>query len=402
MSLYFKECQVIGVENIPKNKPIIYVLNHSNQFVDSFFIALKSPHPVSYLMAAVSYNQGAVGFLSKLFETIPVERPWDNAIDGLGKIEPQTHEIVKGHGTQFTKQARAGDTLLIKGFLEYTIAEIKSDTEMIIKSKSKDTCELEGLMDYKIAPKINQASIFRNVTDALKDERWIVIFPEGCAHDRTDLLPLKAGVSIIGLETMAKYKDLDLSLVCWGLKYSHPSRFRSKVTIEFGTPFKIDSKHIDEYEKDKSTARNKFLGVVESKLREVIFTAPSYKELTSIYLAKRLFLPTPMNSNFSNEEINDIYKKFFDLYNSHKEEQDIKELFDDVYEYGRELKSIGIRDSQLYQPNFKFTHLQYLSIKWALNLILLIICLLPGLTMMAPLGFYSRAKAERVRLLKKE
>ena len=399
--LYFKEIQVIGTENIPQDKPIIFILNHSNQFVDSYLIALKSPHSISYLTAAVSHKQGVVGLFSKIFESVSVERPWDNAVNGIGKIEPKQGGIVKGHLTKFTKQASVGDTLLIKGFLEYSIVEIKSDTEMKIKSKTKDTFEFNEMMDYKIASKLNQFSVFENALKALFDERWLVIFPEGCSHDRTDLLPLKLGVSIIGLEAMTKYRDLNLNFVCWGLKYSHPSRFRSKVTVEFGTPFKIDAELLKEYENNKMTTCNKFLGVIESKLREVTFTAPSYKELSSIYLAKRLYVPTPLNKNYDKEEINNIYKKMFGFYNLHKNKQDVKSLFTKIHSYGKQLKDLGIRDSQLLFINLNFIQHLFKILMSTLNIIVLAIWLFPGFIFMIPLGFYSKVKAEQVRILKK-
>ena len=193
-------------------------MNHPNQFIDSFLIAVNSPHHVRFLISAASYKQGAIGFFSKAFNSIPVERPRDIAVNGIGRIELLSNQSVIGVDSQFYKQARVGDTLLLKSFLEYTIVEIKSDTEMTIKSKTRDTRELNGLMDYKIASKINQSSIFENAVNWLKEERWLVIFPEGCSHEYTDLIPLKAGASVIGLETMTKYKDTDVNFVCWGLK----------------------------------------------------------------------------------------------------------------------------------------------------------------------------------------
>lgn len=41
--------------------------------------------------------------------------------------------------------------------------------------------------------------MYRHVYQRLKEGGIIGIFPEGGSHDRPDLLPLKAGVSIIAL-----------------------------------------------------------------------------------------------------------------------------------------------------------------------------------------------------------
>ncbi len=48
------------------------------------------------------------------------------------------------------------------------------------------------------------------------------IFPEGGSHDRTQMLPLKAGISIMALGALAQSKGLKLSIVACGLKYFKP------------------------------------------------------------------------------------------------------------------------------------------------------------------------------------
>ena len=34
LSIYFKETQIIGIDNVPKQGPIIFVGNHANQYID--------------------------------------------------------------------------------------------------------------------------------------------------------------------------------------------------------------------------------------------------------------------------------------------------------------------------------------------------------------------------------
>jgi glycerol-3-phosphate O-acyltransferase/dihydroxyacetone phosphate acyltransferase len=58
----------------------------------------------------------------------------------------------------------------------------------------------------------------------LKEEKMICIFPEGGSHDRTDLLPLKAGVCIMALGAMAKY-NLNVKIVTIGLNYYRADHF---------------------------------------------------------------------------------------------------------------------------------------------------------------------------------
>ena len=403
LSVYFKEIQVIGLNNVPKEGPIIFVGNHANQYVDPMCIVAYSPHHINFMVAASTYRQKIMGFLWKLFGAIPVERPQDIAQEGKGKIELLPGGVVKGHDTSFTKQAFAGDTLRAKGWPEYIISEVNSDTEMVVKAKDSDGCELNKLTDYKIAPKVDQSHVFAAVWDGLKNGKWLGIFPEGGSHDQTDLLPLKVGVAICGLGAMSKYKDLKVSVVCWGLKYFHPNRFRSKVIIEFSTPFNVDEELAKEYTVDKRTAWSSFLGTVEKKLRSVTFSAPSFKELRAVYLARRLYLPTSKEQDYSEEELNELYKRFFKGYNQIKDEPDIKKLFDEVYDYGRGLKSLGIHDSQIFEVNFKTFDLIKKILISIFRLLVSLVFVLPGIITLLPLGYLNRylAEKERERALKK-
>lgn len=52
----------------------------------------------------------------------------------------------------------------------------------------------------------------------------IGIFPEGGSHDRTELLPLKAGVCIMALGAMANY-NLNVKIVTLGLNYYRADQF---------------------------------------------------------------------------------------------------------------------------------------------------------------------------------
>jgi len=47
--------------------------------------------------------------------------------------------------------------------------------------------------------------MYEEVWKALNNNSCIGIFPEGGSHDRTDLLPLKAGICIMALGAMQKY-----------------------------------------------------------------------------------------------------------------------------------------------------------------------------------------------------
>ena len=60
--------------------------------------------------------------------------------------------------------------------------------------------------------------MFDTVQDELKNGRCIGIFPEGGSHDRTTLLPLKAGVCLMALGAMVRH-NIEVSIQCIGLNY---------------------------------------------------------------------------------------------------------------------------------------------------------------------------------------
>jgi glycerol-3-phosphate O-acyltransferase/dihydroxyacetone phosphate acyltransferase len=61
----------------------------------------------------------------------------------------------------------------------------------------------------------------------LRPGKCIGIFPEGGSHDRTDMLPLKAGVTIMALGAMAANPSLEITIVPVGLSYYRAHRCAS-------------------------------------------------------------------------------------------------------------------------------------------------------------------------------
>jgi len=53
-------------------------------------------------------------------------------------------------------------------------------------------------------PKLDQSFMYDAVWARLKEGGCVGIFPEGGSHDRTQMLPLKAGVCIMALGAMTK------------------------------------------------------------------------------------------------------------------------------------------------------------------------------------------------------
>lgn len=105
---------------------------------------------------------------------------------------------------------------------------------------------------------------------------------EGGSHDRTDLLPLKAGVSMMALGAMANHPNLKVKIIPVGLSYFHPHRFRSRAVVEFGSPLDVPAEFVEMFKEggtQKREAVSKFLDLVYDALKTVTIRAPDYDTL---------------------------------------------------------------------------------------------------------------------------
>lgn len=104
----------------------------------------------------------------------------------------------------------------------------------------------------------------------------------GGSHDRTDLLPLKAGVSVMALGAMANDPACVVKVVPVGLSYFHREKFRSRAVIEFGSTIDIPSELVEMFKQggsEKRKAVSKTLELVYDALKTVTVRAPDYDTL---------------------------------------------------------------------------------------------------------------------------
>lgn len=73
---------------------------------------------------------------------------------------------------------------------------------------------------YEVVPKLDQREVFDKGWSILGEGKCMGIFPEGGSHDRTDLLPLKAGACILCLGANIHH-NVDCKIVTCGLNYDH-------------------------------------------------------------------------------------------------------------------------------------------------------------------------------------
>jgi 1-acyl-sn-glycerol-3-phosphate acyltransferase len=81
LRIYFQRIEVTGVEHVPLDTPVIFVLNHPNALVDPVFLFSLAPRPVSFLAKAPLFRMPVIGYLVKALDSLPVYRRQDEGQD---------------------------------------------------------------------------------------------------------------------------------------------------------------------------------------------------------------------------------------------------------------------------------------------------------------------------------
>ncbi|KWU46471.1 putative glycerol-3-phosphate O-acyltransferase, partial [Rhodotorula sp. JG-1b] len=366
IDIFFREIRSRGAWKIPRQNEgaVIFVVGpHHNQFLDPLLlmseVRRESGRRISFLTAAKSMDRAFVGLAARLAQSIPVARAQDYAFVGKGtiRLSEQDPLTILGTDTQFTKDfEKPRSQMLLPRNLGSTTAEVVevvSDTELRLKKEFPRKAvedlktKTEGV-SFKVLPHVDQSNMYSAVYQRLTEGGSIGIFPEGGSHDRTDLLPLKAGVSIMALGAISAHPDLKLQIVPVGMSYFHPHKFRSRAVVEFGSPIEIPTEFVAEFEKggeSKKKAIGGFMDLIVDGLKSVTVRAPDYDTLMLIQAARRLYRPP--GSNLTLGQVVELNKRFIVGYEVYKEDPRIKELERGVREYNKLLRYLGLKDHQV-------------------------------------------------------
>jgi glycerol-3-phosphate O-acyltransferase/dihydroxyacetone phosphate acyltransferase len=145
---------------------------------------------------------------------------------------------------------------------------------------------------FKVAPHIDQRKVFDTGSTHIINGGCIGIFPDGGSHDRPDLLPLKAGVSIMALNTLSHSPDCGLTIIPCGLNYFHPNKFRSRAVIEFGPAIDVHPEQVDAFKSGGLSKRNAVASLLETiheGLLGVTQSSPDFDTLMLIQATRRLY-----------------------------------------------------------------------------------------------------------------
>jgi len=422
LSIFFREVQVVGRDNVPRRGPVIFTVNHANQFVDAVVFLSSCEHKVSFLMAEASWKRPIIGDVAWALDVVPVKRAQDYSHKGTGDVvfhrKQQHAELegtptvisVNGVNTIFTSELKIGDKIRPSGTANaMRVMSIESDTVLTLDGADCDHIVFpEESAGFDILQKIDQKQVYEKVLDKLVSGGSVGIFPEGGSHDRTDLLPLKVGVALIAYSAMEK-DGLNVPIIPVGLNYFQRNKFRGRAIVEYGRPMYIDPTTIASYLQggpEKRRVCSELLDRIQDSMKSVLVTTPDYETLQVVYTARRLW----QRKELVVSEKQDMDRRFAEGYKmllQSVDGQPPKEWIDlqrRILAYQDELTELGIKDYQvaglardestdgdLFLSGMRFIY------QTVYLVFLILIGAIPEIFLNLPVGLIARVYAERRR-----
>lgn len=211
----------------------------------------------------------------------------------------------------FTSFSPKYTIILPNGAGESIVANVLSDTELELQKPFLNESAITLLTnvntdgsingtDFSVIPYVDQSEMFQEVISRLSKDHAVGIFPEGGSHDRPEMLPLKAGVSIMALETLAKYPGTKLKIIPTGLQYFNSDKFRSRAVVEYGEAIEIPIELVDQYKlggSEKRKAISLLLDTIQIRLKTLTLQAPDFDSLMVAQASRRLYQPERLDAD---------------------------------------------------------------------------------------------------------
>ena len=197
------------------------------------------------------------------------------------------------------------------------------------------------------------------------------------------------------LGAMSDYNCKNVKIVPVGLNYFKREEFRSEVVVEFGKPFEVPSEWAENFKTNKREATETLLKEIESRMKSVTLTAPSYAELKSLFLVRKLYVPP--DTTLSPTQYNELCKRFSKGYQKLKDKKETQTMVVKVNRYINELENTGINDHEVKKIDFNYVWIVRKTF-WSFILfhVYLILCL-PSIFILFPFAYLVQKKAESER-----
>ncbi|MEJ7599513.1 MAG: lysophospholipid acyltransferase family protein [Kofleriaceae bacterium] len=178
--VFFRQVEVVGLENVPPTGAVLFAGNHPNSLIDPILIITTCGRKVHFAAKDSLFKGRIMRVLLRGLGAVPLAR------------------------------------------------KVEHDGKGVAAGATRDPSEMG---------KVNDAA-FEHMFGVLEHGGTIGIFPEGLSHDESHLSKLKTGAARLALGASARTHE-PLTIVPCGLTFIHPKRFRSRVLVQYGTPVHI-------------------------------------------------------------------------------------------------------------------------------------------------------------------
>ncbi len=208
----------------------------------------------------------------------------DVVVQGRGRIPAHGAVLVTANHPNALVDALLVGTTVDRRVLLTAKATLFANPALSMLLSAVGVVPLRRAKDEASAGQSRNELAFQRVTDALRREGVVLIFPEGISHDEPALAPIKTGAARMALEARdAGVRGLRVLPV--GLVFEEKERPRSRVLVRVGEPLDVDAWSAEHPSADAAHLTHE----INAKLREVTLNfATSERARRAVRLAATL------------------------------------------------------------------------------------------------------------------
>jgi glycerol-3-phosphate O-acyltransferase/dihydroxyacetone phosphate acyltransferase len=303
LRLFFRRIETTNVEKVPKDKPIIFVLNHPNGLIDPALIFVSLPRRVSFLAKSTLFTIPVGGAIIRALEALPVYRQVDKSGD-----------MSKNSETFRAARASLAQNRCIAIFPE---------------GISHDETKLKPIKTGAARIALGALSVGMEEEEKRR----------------------KGEEEINATDNEQRTTDIDLKIMAVGLFYTSKTAFRSEVLIRYGEILDVEPVPLDENGEPPREAVKDLTERIEKALRRATLNLESQEELDTILRAEALFSSVYKNLLFK-QTLTQSFQRLQNLAEKYRllgenEPAKMRALDEKITAYENELKSSGVTAESL-------------------------------------------------------